>query len=450
MNNSKNSNSKNLPDKKILVIGSGGREHAVCLAFKKSKYNTEIFALSGNAGIKKIAKIIDDIAISNHHEIINFCQQNHIDFVFVGPEQPLVEGLIDSLTQNNIRCFGPSKLASQLEASKIFMKKIADDNHVPTAKYQTFDNFDEALKFIKTINFPCVIKADGLASGKGVVIVDNIKSATQNITEFFAGKFGIAGKKIIIEEFLTGFEASYFVICDDNHFIPLGFAHDHKKVGEGETGLNTGGMGTFAPSPFISSELEDKIIKTIIEPTLNGMKKNGSPFRGILFAGLMIDNDNPKLLEFNVRFGDPETQVILPLIQSDFVDLIESAIDNNLKNYPIKFYHDKKFVCVVLCSKGYPENYLKNTHIKNLESIENAIENQLEINGEIFENCHILHAGTTEFNNKILASGGRVLNVIAFADNFQTARTKIYKLIDNIDWQEGFCRRDIASSSLKN
>jgi len=425
--------------KKILVIGSGGRENAICKAFKNSPQATQIFALPGNAGIKKIAENIENININDFPAIVNFCQNNKIDFVFVGPEQPLVEGLVDVLEQHKIRVFGPSKKASQLEGSKIFMKKIADDNNVPTAQYQTFEEAKTALEFVKKICFPCVIKADGLASGKGVIIAQDFEEAEQSITEILSGKFGNAGKKIIIEEFLKGFEASYFVICDGLNFLPLGFAHDHKKVGENETGLNTGGMGTFTPSPFIEKKMEAKIIEKIIIPTLDGLNKINAPFRGILFAGLMIDGENPKLLEFNTRFGDPETQVILPRIKSDFVALIESAIDGDLGNFKIEFDEEKKLVCVVICSNGYPEDYKKNIEIKNLYELEKKLEN-----GDFIDGVTILHAGTIEKDNKILAIGGRVLNVVASANNFSSARQKAYKIVDMIDWKDGFVRNDIA------
>jgi phosphoribosylamine--glycine ligase len=425
--------------KKILVIGSGGRENAICKAFKKSAQTTQIFALPGNAGTKKIAENIENININDFLAIVNFCQNNNIDFVFVGPEQPLVEGLVDVLEQHKIRVFGPSKNASQLEGSKIFMKKIADDNNVPTAQYQTFEEAKTALEFVKKIGFPCVIKADGLASGKGVIIAQDFEEAHQSITEILSGKFGNAGKKIIIEEFLKGFEASYFVICDGVNFLPLGFAHDHKKVGENETGLNTGGMGTFAPSPFIDKKMEAKIIEKIIIPTLDGMNKINARFRGILFAGLMIDGENPKLLEFNTRFGDPETQVILPRIKSDFVALIESAIDGDLGNFKIEFDDEKKLVCVVICSNGYPEDYKKNVEIKNLYELEKKLEN-----GDFIDGVTIIHAGTIEKDNKILAIGGRVLNVVASANNFSSARQKAYKIVDMIDWKDGFVRNDIA------
>lgn len=425
--------------KKILVIGSGGRENAICEAFKKSSQSTQIFVLPGNAGTKNIAKNIDNINVKDSQAIIDFCQENQIDFVFIGPEQPLVEGLVDVLENHKIRVFGPSKKASQLEGSKIFMKKIADDNHVPTAQYQTFESEKPALEFVKKIGFPCVIKADGLASGKGVIITQDLKEATSSIEEILSGKFGDAGKKIIIEEFLKGFEVSYFVICDGTNFLPLGFAHDHKKVGENETGLNTGGMGTFAPSPFIDKKMEAKIIEKIIIPTLDGMNKINAPFRGILFAGLMIDGENPKLLEFNTRFGDPETQVLLPRIKSDFVALIESAIDGDLGNFIIEFDEEKKLVCVVICANGYPEDYKKNIEIKNLRELEKRLEN-----GNIIDGVKILHAGTIEKDGKILATGGRVLNIVANANNFSLARQKAYKIVDMIDWKEGFVRNDIA------
>lgn len=342
--------------KKILVIGSGGREHAICEQFKKSPKLEKIFCLPGNAGISEIAEIVDEIKIDEHQKIIDFCQRNKIDFVFVGPEQPLVAGLIDDLEKAGIRAFGPNKNAAQLEGSKIFMKKIAVDNNVPTAIYETFTDEKSAIEFAeklaKEFKFPCVIKTDGLAAGKGVIIPQNFSEAEEAIKEIFAGKFGAAGNKIIIEEFLDGFEASYFVLCDGKNFIPLGFAHDHKRVGDGDTGPNTGGMGTYAPSPFIDKKLEEEIIEKIIRPTLHGIE-----FRGILFAGLMIGKNTleplVKLLEYNVRFGDPETQVILPRIKTDFIDLIEAAIDGRLSEIKVEFDEEKKLVCVVMCANGY-------------------------------------------------------------------------------------------------
>jgi phosphoribosylamine--glycine ligase len=422
--------------KKVLVIGSGGREHAICEQFKKSLQIGKIFALPGNGGISEIAEIVNDIKIDEHQKIIDFCKKNQIDFVFVGPEQPLVAGLVDDLEKSEIRVFGPSKKAAQLEGSKVFMKQIAIDNNVPTAIYETFFEKKAAIDFTKKLGFPCVIKADGLAAGKGVIIAQNLDEAENSITEIFDGKFGEAGNKIIIEEFLNGFEASYFVICDGRNFIPLGFAHDHKKVGENETGPNTGGMGTFAPSPFINKIQEEKIIKTIIEPTLEGMQRIDTAFKGILFAGLMIDEKGAKLLEFNTRFGDPETQVILPRIKSDFVDLIEAAIDGKLDEIKVEFDEDKKLVCVVICAKGYPENYNKGTEIKGLENI---IRNS---------DVKILHAGTIKKDDKILANGGRVLNVVASGDSFDESRKKAYETANLIDWNDGFFRKDIAKKAF--
>jgi phosphoribosylamine--glycine ligase len=432
--------------KKILVIGSGGREHAICEAFKNSAkiyaQPCEIFIIPGNAGTSKIAKNIEDIEVTDFAKIIKFCQDWQIDFVFVGPEQPLTAGIVDELQKNKIAVFGPSKKAAQLEGSKIFMKKIADENNIPTAFYQSFSDEKSAIKFIKEITFPCVIKTDGLASGKGVIIAQNFDEAQKNISEIFQGKFGEAGKKIIIEEFLNGFEVSYFVICDGNNFLPLGFAHDHKKVGEGETGLNTGGMGSFSPSNKINEKLETKIIETIIKPTLQGMSKIGSPFCGILFAGLMINGEDVKLLEFNIRLGDPETQVLLPRLNCNFIELIESSIAGNLNQFTIKFFEEKKLVCVVICAKGYPQDYRKGSEIKNLT----FIEEQLSIdNGDSLK---ILHAGTVCKNGKIYANGGRVLNVVASASSFEDARKKAYELIDKINWQDGFARSDIAFLNL--
>ena len=418
--------------KKILVIGSGGREHAICEQFKKSPQLEKLFCLPGNAGISELAEIVSTIKIDEHQKIIDFCHHNKIDFVFVGPEQPLVAGLVDDLQQAKIRAFGPSKKAAQLEGSKIFMKQIAIDNAVPTAAYETFSNKEHAIKFAEKLGFPCVIKADGLAAGKGVIIAQNFDEALEAITEIFSGKFGEAGNKIIIEEFLDGFEASYFVICDGHNFIPLGFAHDHKKVGENDTGPNTGGMGTYAPSPFVNKKMEEEIINNMIKPTLHGLEKEGCAFLGILFAGLMIGNKGVKLLEYNARFGDPETQVILPRIKSDFIDLIEAAIEGNLDKIKVEFDESKKLVCVVMCANGYPDTYQKGTEIKNLEAARKISD------------VKILHAGTAFSNDKIVANGGRVLNIIASADSFKEARLKAYEAVDLIDWKEGFIRRDIA------
>lgn len=434
--------------KNILVIGSGAREHAICQAFHRSKYQPQIFIIQGNAGTSKIATNILEINpanISDFAKISEFCKKNNIDFVFVGPEQPLTLGIVDHLKKNNIKVFGPSQSASKLEGSKIFMKKIASDYNIPTAKYQTFQledshSLSKAYQYCQEIGFPCVIKTDGLASGKGVIIAQNLNQAKLDLAEILAGKFGDSGKKIIIEEFLDGFEVSYFVICDGKNFLPLGFAHDHKKVGEGETGLNTGGMGTFSPSQRISKELEAKIISTIIKPTLEAMSNQGCEFHGILFAGLMIKNDDVKLLEFNIRLGDPETQVLLPRITTDFVDIIEHAIAKKLDKITIEFADDKKLVCVVICAKGYPEEFSKGDVIKNLNNIENTLIKKYH------DNIQILHAGTSIKNGEIIATGGRVLSVVASAKSFKEAKKIAYDAVDQIAWDHGFVRRDIANA----
>lgn len=416
--------------KKILVIGSGGREHAICEQFKKSPKLEQLFCLPGNAGIADVASIVTGIKIDEHQKIINFCQENKIDFVFVGPEQPLVSGLVDDLQNAGIRAFGPNKHASQLEGSKIFMKQLAKETGVPTASYETFTSEEGALEFAEKLGFPCVIKTDGLAAGKGVIIPQNREEADATIKEVFGGKFGAAGNKIIIEEFLDGFEASYFVMCDGENFVSLGFAHDHKQVGEGNSGPNTGGMGTYAPSPLIDANLETEINEKIIKPTLRGLN-----FSGILFAGLMIGKNGPKLLEFNIRFGDPETQVILPRIKTDFIDLVEAAIDGRLDQVKVEFEEEKKLVCVVMCAEGYPGSYEKGTEIKKLDEAAKTPD------------VKILHAGTVKKDEKILANGGRVLNIISSSNSFESARNKAYEAIQKIDWKEGFCRKDIANNA---
>lgn len=413
---------------KILLIGTGAREHAIASHLKASKNVEKIYHHSTNAGISKIAEFAG-LNPQNHDEIIDFCQKNAIDLVFIGPEQPLVEGIVDSLQNASIKTFGPSKYCAQLEGSKDFMKQIASKNNIPTAKYKTFTEEKNTLEFAKTLGFPCVIKADGLAAGKGVVIAQNESEFQKTITEFFAGKFGDASKKIIIEEFLQGREVSHFAISDGQNYISLGFAQDHKKVGEGETGLNTGGMGTFCPSPFITDQLESEILQKIVEPTLNHFKNEQKPFTGILFSGIILTNQGPKLLEYNTRFGDPETQIILKRLKSDFAELIDKACQGKLNEYKIEFDEESKYVCVVMCAKGYPEKYQKNTEIKGLENIKEA---------------EILHAGTKMENAKILANGGRVLNVISEGKTFSQARKKAYKNLEKIDWPEGFYRTDIA------
>jgi len=419
---------------KVLVIGSGGREHAICEKFHSSKQVTKVFAMPGNAGISEIAHCINNIKITNQPAIIDFCHQNKIDLVFVGPEQPLVEGLIDNLKSHKIKAFGPSKYCAQLEGSKAFMKNLAAKNNVPTARYQIFKTIEGAVEFGKSLGFPCVIKADGLAAGKGVVIAQNLAELTTTLDEFFNGKFGEASKTIVLEEFLSGVEVSHFVIADGKSFISLGAACDHKKVGENETGPNTGGMGTFSPSPFVTPEIENNIINKIVIPTLDALRESGNPFQGILFTGIIITKNGPKLLEFNTRFGDPETQVLLPRIKSDFADLILAATNANLDKIKVEIDQEKKLVCVVMCANGYPEAYSKGTKI-DLSKTKNI------------KNIKILHAGTAIENGNLVANGGRVLNIVAEEKTFKEARKIAYEALNLIDWPEGFARKDIAKKA---
>ena len=414
----------------VLVLGSGGREHAICDAFKRSSQLNNLYCLPGNGGIAEIATNVENIKLNEHDKIIEFCKNNDIGLVFVGPEQPLVDGIVDELQANNIKVFGPSKNASRLEGSKIFMKDLAKKYNVPTAQYETFFDSENAITYLNEVTFPTVIKTDGLAAGKGVIIAQSLDEAKGEIEEFFSGKFGEAGKKIIIEDFLNGFEVSYFVISDGKNYKSLGFAHDYKKVGENNTGLNTGGMGTYSPSAKISQELEDKINKTIIEPSINGLKSENSEFVGILFAGLMVENGEPKLLEFNIRFGDPETQVILPRLKTDFVDLIVAATNQELDQIDIAFDDNKHAVCVVMAANGYPGNYQKGSEI--------------DLSKANIKNSQIFHAGTKKDGDQLLANGGRVLNVIGFGENLEAARSNSYEAVSLVSWDDGFCRGDIG------
>ena len=418
----------------IAVIGSGGREHSICYKISKSPKIKKLICIPGNAGTKKIAENIE-IDILNFEEICKTLKINKIDFVIVGPEVPLVAGIIDYLNKENIQAFGPDKFASKLEGSKAFMKEICKKNNIPTAQYEVFDDFEKAKKFIMESKFPLVIKADGLAAGKGVTICENNETALKEAKAILEGKFK-SSKKLIVEEFLQGEEASYFVIVDKNTYKSFGTAQDHKRVGEGDTGPNTGGMGAFSPAAIIDNKLEKKIKSKIIEPTLNAMKKLGHPYKGILYAGLIINQGEPSLIEYNVRLGDPECQVLMMRLENDLLDLIQSTVNNNLEKKEIE-WNKKKSMTVVMCSKGYPGKYKKNIEIKNLENISNDKEN------------HVFHAGTFEKNGKIYSNGGRVLNVTSMSDNLISARDKLLQNIKKIDWPDSFYRKDIGWKFIK-
>ena len=418
---------------KVGVLGSGGREHAICNSLKNSNEIKEIFCIPGNAGTEKIAKNIN-IDINDFEKIKHFINDNQIDIVIVGPEQPLVDGIVDFLENSNIRVFGPNQVASQLEGSKIFTKNLCKKYNIPTADFGIFSKKEDANNFLKSCKFPIVIKADGLAAGKGVYISENFNEASQAVKEIFDGKFGVA-ENVLIEEFLDGEEMSFFIISDGKTFKTFGTAQDHKRVLEGDKGKNTGGMGAYSPSRLENNELNQKIINKIIEPTLKGLREINCEYKGFLYAGLMIIENEPFLIEYNVRMGDPECQTLLPKLKTDFFFIVKSCLDSKLNELVIEWHNDKS-VCIVLCSKGYPESYKKNV--------------KLNLNNLLLENNQFLfHAGTSLIDNNILSNGGRVLNVVTRSDNFKLARDKSLKILDEINWDNGFYRRDIGYKVIK-
>ena len=419
---------------KVGVIGSGGRENAICHNLKKSTKIDKIFCFPGNAGTATIAENID-FDLSDFENFKKFILNNQIELVIVGPEKPLVEGIVDYLEKFNIKVFGPNKIASQLEGSKIFTKKLCEKFNIPTAKFGVFSNKIEAKKFLENSNFPNVIKADNLASGKGVYICNNFEESNVAIDEIFNGKFGKANN-LLIEEFLEGEEMSYFVISDGKTIKNFGTAQDHKRVLEGDKGKNTGGMGAYSPSRLISDELENKIIQKIIRPTLKGLEEINTSFKGFLYAGLMIVNNEPYLIEYNVRMGDPECQTILPKLKTDLADILLACCDGKLDEVDIQWLN-KKSLCVVLCSKGYPDSFLKNVEIENLEQI------------EISDMNYLFHAGTIKKDNKIYAVGGRVLNFVSVSNNFSDSKKNIIDNIERLNWPGGFYRKDIGYKVIK-
>jgi len=413
----------------ISVIGSGGREHAICKKISESPQVSKIYCIPGNAGTSEIAENIE-IDINNFDEIKNFLIKSKIDLVVVGPEKPLVNGIVDFLEKEKIKVFGPKKISSQLEGSKIFTKKICKKYNIPTANFGIFENIEDAIKFLKSSNFPIVVKADGLASGKGVYICENSYDANESVKEIFGGKFGEA-KNVLIEEFLKGDEMSFFVICDGKNFQKFQTAQDHKRVFEGDKGKNTGGMGAYSPSGLINFNLEKKIIDKIIKPTLKAIKDLGENYKGFLYAGLMIKNNEPYLIEYNVRMGDPECQTILPLLKTDFLEVIKLCCDGKLDNLKIE-WEDQKSLCVVVCSKGYPEKFQNNIKIDNLKKL------------NLDKNDYVFHAGTKKNNSDIFSNGGRVLNFVTISSSYKDSRDKVLKLINNLNWSNSFFRKDIG------
>ena len=418
----------------IALIGSGGREHAICQKLNESPLTKNIYCIPGNAGTEKIAKNLNFDPL-NFKKLLIAVRFYKIDLVIIGPELPLTKGIVDFLQTNNINVFGPNKYAAQLEGSKAFMKNICKKFKIPTAAFKICKNKTDVKKFLINNKLPIVVKADGLAAGKGVVICKTSKEVEKFSDEIFKGKFK-SSKKLVLEEFLLGEEASYFLIVDKKSFAFFGSAQDHKRVGENEKGPNTGGMGAYSPAPIINKNLEKKIIQRIIEPTLKALKSKNNPYAGFLYAGLMIKNNNPYLIEYNVRMGDPECQVILPRLDTDLVKVLKAATDHKINKIKIN-WNNKKCMTTVLCSRGYPGNY-KNSQLPNIDNL------------KLSKNSFIFHAGTKLKNNLLFSNGGRVLNITEIGNSFLKIRNNILNNIKKINWKKGFFRKDIGWRVIKN
>ena len=419
----------------ILLIGSGGREHALAWAISASPLCDKLFIAPGNPGTAECGEnVVIDIA--DHEAVANFCKLQRIGLVVVGPEGPLVEGIVDDLAAAGIKAFGPSKAAAQLEGSKAFTKELCAEFGIPTAAFARFDDPDAARAYVAEKGAPLVIKADGLAAGKGVVMAETVKQANDAIAMMFSGGLGTAGEEIVIEEWMIGEEASFFALCDGAHALALASAQDHKRVGDGDTGPNTGGMGAYSPAPVMTKAMEARVMAEIIQPTLAGMARRGSPFKGVLFAGLMITADGPKLIEYNVRFGDPECEVLMPRLKSDIVPALLAACDGVLDAFDLR-WSEEAALTVVLAAKGYPGTPEKGSVIADVEK------------AAAQDGVLIFHAGTQDKEGKLVANGGRVLNVVALGKSVSEAQAKAYAAVDLIDWPGGFCRRDIGWQAVK-
>ena len=420
---------------RILVVGSGGREHALCWAISASSLCDKLFCAPGNAGIAAVAECLptpaEDVA-----GIVALARAQEIDFVVVGPEVPLVKGLVDQLEAAGIAAFGPSAQAAALEGSKGFTKDLCAKYGIPTAAYGRFKEAAAAKSFIRQHGAPIVVKADGLAAGKGVVIAQSVAEAEAAVDEMLSGAFGDAGAELVVEEFLDGEEASFFALVDGTYALPLASAQDHKRVGDGDTGPNTGGMGAYSPAPIVTPTMADTIMATIIRPTVAAMAEMGRPFKGVLFAGLMIDKQGPKLLEYNTRFGDPECQVLMTRLKSDLLPALMAARDGTLKHLDLR-WHDEAALTVVMAANGYPGSYAKGSEIKGLDR------------AGTLPGVNVFHAGTALQDGKLVATGGRVLNVTATGKTVAEAQARAYAAVDAIDWPGGFCRRDIGWRAVK-
>jgi phosphoribosylamine--glycine ligase len=419
----------------ILLLGSGGREHALAWKIASSPLVTKLWCAPGNAGIAREAECVA-LDISDHAAVIDFCKRNAVELVVVGPETPLAAGIVDDLTTAGIKAFGPSKLGARLEGSKGFTKALCTEFNIPTGAYRRFTNAADALAYVRAQGAPIVVKADGLAAGKGVVVANTLREAEDAIAMMFDGAFGAAGTEVVIEEFLSGREISFFALSDGETAIPLASAQDHKRVFDHDEGPNTGGMGAYSPTPFVTPEIHAEIMAKIILPTVKGMKARRTPFRGILYAGVMLTPEGPKLFEYNVRFGDPECQVLMLRMMSDIVPAMLAACDGQLKNFDLRWF-DEAALTVVMAAKGYPGDYAKGTRIEGLDEAAKV------------EGVEIFHAGTLSKDGAILANGGRVLNVCASGKTVAEAQSRAYQAIDRIQWPEGFCRRDIGWQAVE-
>lgn len=416
---------------KVLIVGGGGREHAIAESVRKSPRVKELYCIPGNAGIEEIA-VCEPIGVMEFDKIVDFAVNKKIDMVIVAPDDPLVGGLVDKLSAAGLRAFGPDKKAAIIEGSKAFSKELMKKYHIPTADYETFDSAEEAICYLEKSKYPVVLKADGLALGKGVLICNTFQEAKEGVNDIMREKkFGNAGDKLVVEEFMTGREVSVLTFVDGKSIKIMSSAQDHKRAGDGDTGLNTGGMGTFSPSPFYTEEVDAFCRENIFKPTVDAMAAEGREFKGIIFFGLMLTSEGPKVLEYNARFGDPETQVVLPRMKNDIIDIMEACIDGRLDEISLEF-EDNAAVCVVLASKGYPQEYEKGYPIKGLEHF------------VCLEEYYCYHAGTTRKDNDIVTNGGRVLGITALGSDLKQARKKAYQATEWIEFENKYCRSDIG------
>lgn len=418
---------------KVLIVGGGGREHAIAWKCHESTRVDKIYAAPGNAGIAEYAECVD-ISVMDAPSLVKFAQDKAVDLTIIGPDDPLVAGVADEFTKAGLKVFGPAKNAAVIEGSKAFSKDLMKKYNIPSAAYETFDNAEAAIAYLETQKMPIVLKADGLALGKGVLICNNLEEAKAGVKTLMLDKqFGSAGDRIVIEEFMTGREVSVLCFCDGTHIKPMTSAQDHKRAKDGDKGLNTGGMGTFSPSPFYTKEIDEFCMKNIYQPTMDAMKAEGRPFAGILFCGLMLTDDGPKVLEYNARFGDPEAQVVLPRMKNDIIDVMEACIDGRLDETELLF-EDNAAVCVVLASDGYPEHYEKGFVIDGLDTFKGK------------DGYYVFHAGTKRTDKGIVTNGGRVLGVTAKGDNLVLARENAYKAVEWISFDNKYMRHDIGKA----